>query len=425
MEDPSPSLHTLLPWQYALLIVSLIFLLVCSGIFSATETAYTSLTKAKIETMVERKVKGYKLIEKQHNFFNRTLGTILIANNLVNIASSTLLVYVLTQAFGAPKAGLASIISTIVMTPIIVLFAEIIPKIIAKTRAEKTIISFYWFIEMLYWIFIPITFPISKIGKKIYITNTEEDVKNLINIAQDEGVLEINESVMAQNVLDLDSTKVSQHYIKLKNVDYINSKATMQEALLMFKETNYSRIPVEKDGELIGILLLKDIFFLQRGNIMNYIKTVPRISANSLLSVALEKMRQSRAQMAFVTESNNDYKAIGIITIEDILEEVVGEIYDEHDNDEQIYEISLERCEAKGSVLMKTLWKQLELEDYFDYSLDEKEKNQTLSVWLQNKIGHSLRKNSKFNLDNKIYFKVLEKKSKDKKYDYIEIDWSK
>lgn len=414
----------LYPWKYALLIISLILLLVSSGIFSATETAYTSLSKAKIETMIEKKVKGYKIIEKQHNFFNRTLGTILIANNLVNIASSTLLAYLLTQAFGASKVGLASIISTIVMTPIIVLFAEIIPKLIAKRYPEKTVKSFYWFIEMLYWIFIPITYPISKIGKKIYITNTEEDVKSLLNIAQDEGVSEFKESVMAQNVLDLDSTKVSQHYIKMKNVDFLSSKATMQEALAMFKETNYSRIPVEKDGDLIGILLLKDIFFLQRGNILNYIKSVPRVSANSILSVALEKMRQSRAQMAFVTESNNDDKAIGIITIEDILEEVVGEIYDEYDNDEQIYEISLERCEAKGTVLMKTLWKQLELDQYLDYELDDKEKNQTLSAWLETKKGHALRKNSKFELDEKITFKVLEKKNKDQKYDYIEIDWS-
>lgn len=414
----------LYPWQYALLIISLILLLVSSGIFSATETAYTSLSKAKIETMIEKKVKGHKIIEKQHIFFNRTLGTILIANNLVNIASSTLLAYLLTQAFGASKVGLASIISTIVMTPIIVLFAEIIPKLIAKRYPEKTVKSFYWFIEMLYWIFIPITYPISKIGKKIYITNTEEDVKSLLNIAQDEGVLEFKESVMAQNVLDLDSTKVSQHYIKMKNVDFLSSKATMQEALAMFKETNYSRIPVEKDGDLIGILLLKDIFFLQRGNILNYIKSVPRVSANSILSVALEKMRQSRAQMAFVTESNNDDKAIGIITIEDILEEVVGEIYDEYDNDEQIYEISLERCEAKGTVLMKTLWKQLELDQYLDYELDDKEKNQTLSAWLETKKGHALRKNSKFELDEKITFKVLEKKNKDQKYDYIEIDWS-
>ncbi|MCV3733583.1 hemolysin family protein [Mycoplasma enhydrae] len=423
--DESLSIHDPKVWQSIIYSILLLFLLVCSGIFSACETAYTTLSKAKIETLVDKKVRGAKAILKQHQFFNRTLGTILIANNLVNIAASTLLVYLLTTALGAEKAGISSIISTLVMTPIIVFFAEIIPKIAAKARPEKTVRSFYWFIEMLYWIFIPITYPISKIGKKIYITNTEEDVKSLLNIAQDEGVLETNESIMAQNVLDLDSTKVSQHFIKLKNVDYINYKSTMQDALDMFKATNYSRIPVEKDGDLVGILLLKDIFFLKRGNIMNYIKTVPNISANSLLSVALEKMRQARAQMAFVTENNNDDKAIGIITIEDILEEVVGEIYDEYDDDEQIYEISLERSEAKGTVLMKALWKQLELEDHLEnFSLSDKEKNLSLSEWLEQKLEHPLRKNSKYVLNDVITFKVLSKKSKEKKYDYIEINWS-
>ncbi|TPR54343.1 CNNM domain-containing protein [Metamycoplasma neophronis] len=411
------------PWQYAIYSILLIILLIASGIFSACETAYTSLSRPKIEIMVEKNVRGAKFIQKQHQFFNRTLGTILIANNLVNIGASTLLVYVLSLA--ALPTGTATIISTVVMTPIIVLFAEIVPKLVAKAYPERTVRSFYWFIAMLYWIFFPITYPISKIGKKIYITNTEEEMKNLIDIAQDEGVLEINESIMAQNVLDLDSTKVSQHYIKLKNVDYISSKSTLSDALEMFKETNYSRIPVEKDGDLIGILLLKDIFFLKRGNIMNYVKTVPKVSANSLLSVALEKMRHARAQMAFVIENNSNDTVIGIITIEDIIEEVFGEIYDEYDDDEQIYEISLERCEAKGTVLMKTLWKQLELEEYFDIELEEKDKNLTLSQWLEKQVQHTLRKNTRFSYQDKIDFKVLEKKSKDKKYDYIEIDWSR
>ncbi|SFW07254.1 hemolysin [Chlamydia abortus] len=129
----------------------------------------------------------------------------------------------------------------------------------------------------------------------------------------------------------------------------------MQEVLEKFKETNYSRIPIEKDDNLIGIVHLKDIFYLQKGNILNYIKTVPTVSANSILSVALEKMRDSRAQMAFVVNNNSSDKVIGIITIEDIIEEIVGEIYDEFDNDETIYEISLEKCIAKGNVEMKTL----------------------------------------------------------------------
>ncbi|TPI01147.1 hemolysin family protein [Mycoplasma struthionis] len=410
------------PWQFALYSILLILLLVFSAIFSAMETAYTSMSKAKIEAMIEKKVVGAKLIQKQHKFFNRTLGTILIANNLVNIASSTLLTYVLSAAL--LDTGTSALISTAVMTPIIVFFAEIIPKLIAKSNPERTVKSLYWIIEALYWVFLPITYLISIIGKKIYITNTEDEIQSLLDIAQDEGVLETKESVMAQNVLELDSTKVSQHYIKLKNVEVLSHKASLKDALMKFKETNYSRIPVEKDGDLIGILLLKDIFFLERGNILNYIKTVPNISANSNLSVALEKMRQSRAQMAFVVENNSNDKAIGIITIEDILEEVVGEIYDEFDDDEQIYEISLERCEAKGTVLMKTLWKQLEFADYWDFELEDKDKNLNLSTWLENQVGHSLRKNTKFIYKEKIQFKVLSKKSKETKFDYIEIDWS-
>ena len=401
--------------------IALLALLVLSAIFSSCETAYTTLSPAKIETMVDNKERGAKLIKKHHLFFNRTLSTILIGNNLVNILASVLLSYRLSST--ALSGGMQVIISTCVMTPVIVLFSEVIPKLVAKAHPVGVVKTFYWYIEALYWIFFPLTYPISKMGKKIYITNTEEDVRSLLEVAKEEGVLEQNESSMAQNALDLDSTKVSQHYIKLKNVDYINWQSSMQEALDKFKETNYSRLPIEKDDNLIGILLLKDIFFLQKGNIMNYIKNVPNVSANSILSLALEKMRQARAQMAFVVENNNSDKVIGIITIEDIIEEVVGEIYDEYDTDEMIYEISLEKSRARGNVLMKTLWKQLEFEEEFDLTLPEDEEKMTLSEWIEKQLNHSLRVNSKLEYQDKITFKVLSKKNTKKKYDVIEIDW--
>lgn len=372
--------------------------------------------------MIEKKQKFAKLIQKQHLFFNRILGTILIANNLVNIASATLFSYVLSLT--TMSSGKATIISTAVMTPLIVLFAEILPKLIAKAYPERVIRSTCWFIEALYWIFFPITYPISKIGKKIYITNTEEDMKNLINIAQDEGVLEINESTMAKNVLDLDSSKVSQNYVKLKDIDYLNYKATLQDALNKFKETNYSRLPIEKDGDMIGILLLKDIFFLKRGNIMNYVKTVPKISANSLLSIALEKLRKARAQMGFVIKNNNDDSVIGIITIEDIIEEVVGEIYDEYDDDEQIYEISLERCETRGNVKISTIWKRFEWDEILNLEAPNDE-DLNLSNWLKNRVGHELHVNTKYTYEDKIDFQVISLKNKDQKFDIIDIDWSK
>lgn len=417
MTEPEPTKwYTYLIWIFVLII-----LLTFSAIFSSAETAYTSVGVAKIETMVENKVRGSKLIKKQHQFFNRTLGTILIANNLVNILASVLFSYILSLALIPGKYQV--LISTVVMTPIIVLFSEIIPKVVAKMHPIGVIKSFYWFIELLYWLFIPLTFPISKIGKKIYITNTEEDVKNLIDIANEEGVLEMGESSMAQNALDLDSTKVIQHYIKLKNVDYVNWKCSISEVLNKFKETNYSRLPVERDDNFIGIIHLKDIFYLQKGNIMNYIKTVPIVSANSILSIALEKIRQARAQMAFVVNNNNSDKIIGIITIEDIIEEVVGEIYDEYDNDELIYEVSLEKCLAKGVVKMKDLWKQLEFKDLFEFELSEEEEELNLSSWLNLKLNHKLRLNSKYEYKEKIEFKLVEKQSQRKNYDVFEIDW--
>lgn len=416
---------TPLPWaKYLIYSIILILLLTFSAIFSSCETAYTSINPSKIETMIDNKEKGAKLIKKQHMFFNRTISTILIANNLVNIASSALFSYLLSTLIPTNKSNLQVIISTCVLTPIIVIFSEVVPKVVAKAHPVGVIKSFYWFIEMLYWLFIPLTYPISKIGKKIYITNTEEEVKSLIDIAKEEGVLEQGESTMVQNALDLDSAKVSQHFIRLKNVDYVSWKSSMQEVLEKFKETNYSRIPIEKDDNLIGIVHLKDIFYLQKGNILNYIKTVPTVSANSILSVALEKMRDSRAQMAFVVNNNSSDKVIGIITIEDIIEEIVGEIYDEFDNDETIYEISLEKCRAKGNVEMKTLWKQLEFEDLFDdFELPEEEKDMTLYEWFEKQLQHKPRKNSKIDYKEKISFKLIEKKTTKNSSDIFEIDW--
>lgn len=391
--------------KLGLSIFGLVILLIASGIFSASETAYTSLNVGKIETMVGNKEFGHKIIKKQHTFFNQTLSTILICNNIVNIAASALTSWLLSTYLGKKFESYNVLISTAVMTPIIVLFGEITPKLIAKSKPEATVKVFCYLLIILYYLFWPITYPISKIGKKIYITNTENDVKNIIDIAQNEGVLEANESIMAQNALDLDSTKVKKHYIRLKDVSIIDANANIQEAFEIFKDTNYSRIPVKKDENLIGILHLKDVFFLQKGKVINYFKTVPTISANASLSSALEKMRYQRAQMAFVTPNNNSSEIIGIITIEDIIEEIVGEIYDEFDDEElkDIFEISLEHFHVSASLTMKELIKKLEIE----LDLEEEENELTLHKWLEKRLGHKLYKNTKYEY-NDVYFKVID-----------------
>ncbi|WP_426461523.1 CNNM domain-containing protein [Mycoplasma hafezii] len=383
----------------------LILLFLLSSIYSGSETAYSTISPARLHDMVENKERFATIIQKQSKRYNQILSTILIGNNLVNVGSASLMTYFMARVIGNDET--AAIISTAVITPLLVLFGEIIPKLLAKSYPVKFLKTFCLFIELNYWLFFILTYPISKISKKVYETNTEEDIKNFIKIAQDEGVLQTGESILAQNALDLDSTKVSSHYIKLKDVETVDFKATVGEALKIFKETNYSRLPVIKDGQLIGIILVKDIFHVQKSErVVDYLKNVPNISANSILSSALEKLRAARAQMGFVVENNSSTDTIGIITIEDIIEEIIGEIYDEYDDDEVIYEISLEKSHVQSDVKMNEVFKQLELDTEL---LEEGESELDLRSWLLKRTNKSrLTKNTKYIIENEISFKVIE-----------------
>ncbi|MFV8468303.1 CNNM domain-containing protein [Mycoplasma sp. VS42A] len=397
----------------------LIILFLLSSIFSGSETAYSTISPAKLHDMQDKKKKFAVLINKQVKKYNQLLSTILIGNNLVNVASSALTSYVLSLYFaeGDPRTV---IISTVVVTPILVLFGEIIPKLIAKSNPERYLTIFCIFNEVMFWLFFPLTYPISKLSKNVYVTNSEEDIKSMLSLAQEEGVLQTGESILAQNALDLDSTKVSQHYIRMKDVTTISSKSNIADALEIFKETNYSRIPVEKDGQLIGIVLLKDIFNLKKGRIIDYMKHVPLVSANSILSSALEKMRAARAQMAFVVENNNSTDVLGIITIEDIIEEIVGEIYDEFDDDEEIYEVSLEKARVQSNVKMDDLFKQLEIDD--ELLLPEEEDMDLRSFLLKRTGAKRLYKNARYTLDDEVTFKVVEIVKNKKFSAFIEVN---
>ncbi|QJR44459.1 HlyC/CorC family transporter [Mycoplasma miroungirhinis] len=399
-----------------ILFVVLILLLITSAIISGSETAYTSLNLAKIENMLEKKEKGAKLIKKHYLSFNQTLSTILFVNNLVNIGSSALTSYILGIWLGA-NSQLVPIISTVVLTPIIVVFSEIIPKLIAKSHTIGFLKLAVYFIHFWYILTFPITILISKLGKKVLVTNSEEEIKSMLNIASDEGVLETKEAKLTQNALDLDSTKVQRHYIRLKDVSYIKSNASIIDALKLFNETQYSRLPILKNDKFIGIVHLKDIFFLKQGKVLNYLKSVPKVTVNMSLSKALEKMRLNRSQMAFVIQNNTSDEVKGIITMEDILEELVGEIYDEYDTNEEIYEISLEKSRANGDVEIKTLFKQLDIE----IELEESEEEMELADWIVLKQGHNLHKNDRFVYQDELAFKII-KNGKTNQTTIIEIN---
>ncbi|MBN3534459.1 CNNM domain-containing protein [Mycoplasma procyoni] len=344
--------------SYIVFSILLFILLILSALFSASETAFSSVTKAKIEENLDpKKTFAKKVIKKRYESFSSTLSTILIGNNIVNIAASLLLSSILASLI--TDNVLEIIVSTAVMTPIIVIFGEIIPKVIARKRPLAFLKRTYLIIYFFYLLFWPLTFLISKFVKENQVTNTENELKQILDIGYKEGVLEKEESILARNALDFDSIKLQKHYVRLKNITYINHDDSLDKIQKKFIESGFSRLPIKKKKQFVGILLLKDVYHKTKEdfNIDELIVEVPYVSANSLLKIALKKMKENRTQFAFVTKNNDDKSVVGIITFEDVLEELVGEIYDEHDfRDElDLYEIEETKVIAKYSTKIEKI----------------------------------------------------------------------
>lgn len=389
-------------WQLILIGVLLVLLIVLSALFSGAEMAYSSMNPGTLEEKIKTKARGSTTIKRHINKFNMTLSTILIGNNVVNIAASALMSLFLGSLIS--DGVTVTIITTVLLTPIIVIFGEILPKIIAKSHPYGYLSVVTFFIDIWYWLFWPITWILSKIGKKGLVTNSEIELKNILDLAASEGVLEKNESMLANNALDFDSEKVSKHYTKMEDIDYIDYDAIVAQAKIIFKDTYFSRLPIKKDNNFIAILHLKDIFDVDDGEtVFQFSKNVPLISSNANLNTALEKLRLSKSQMGFITKNNNTTKVIGLITIEDIIEEIVGEIYDEFDEEENITEISLQKFRIKGKTSIKDVARAIDV----DIVLEEEESDkETFLDWLKKRIDVNVTRSLKYNYNEIFVVKV-------------------
>ncbi|WGI36804.1 hemolysin family protein [Mesomycoplasma lagogenitalium] len=397
-----------------ILCVLLVILLVVSALFSATETAYSSVTRAKIEEGINpKKTLMKKTLIKRYEMFPSTLSTLLIGNNLVNVCASTILSTILSSVL--TDDVLEIVISTAVMTPLIVIFGEILPKMFALKFPLGYLKRTYLFLSFFYILFWPITILISKLVKPNPITNTEGELKHILNTGYEEGVLEKEESILAINALDFDSVKLTKHYVRLKNITYISYEQSLSEILNIFRETRFSRLPVLKNKKFVGIILLKDIFFLEENEfeIDNFIIEVPYISSNSLLKIALKKMKEYRSQFAFVTKNNDDKNVIGIITFEDAIEEIVGEIYDEHDfrDDLEMYELDESKLIVRYSTDIEKINQVL--------GTDLPEHYKKIGKYLEDKTNKKLTLKFKYKYNN-LNFKVVEnKKNHEQKIEII------
>jgi putative hemolysin len=326
-----------LSWLYVGIIVVLVIL---SAFFSSTETAFASLNQFKIKIKADEGSKVNKLILKTYNHFDNTLVLVLIGNNLVAVAISTISAILFFAIFEKVNldATWISLISTAIMTIVVYIFGDMVPKMVAKAMPEQMaknsiylIMFFYYLLYPLVWFFSLITKLVNKIFKTNDLpTMTEEDFTNIVEDIEEKGLIEDNESEIIYNSLDFTDTSVKEVLTKREKMFVIDmkdlTKEKLNEAILSNK---YSRIPIvygSKD-KVVGILHVKTYIkaYLKNPNvpILSVLQKPYFVNTKIKMDDMVDGFKKNHTHIAIVR--NND-KVIGLITMEDVLEELVGKI---------------------------------------------------------------------------------------------------
>lgn len=316
----------------------MIGLLILSAYFSATETAFTSINKIKIKNMVSNDVKNAKLVLSLEEKYDKLLSTILIGNNIANIALTAIATVFFISLYGRSGATIA----TIVVTVLVLIFGEVSPKNIAKEKAEPIALAFAPLINALMYLFAPLNFLFS-LWKKfiVYILKekegpayTEDDLITIIQDAKADGSIGEEQSVLITNAIefdDLEAIDVITPRVDIVAIELGTSNDDIQE---IFKESGLSRLPVYEDDidNIVGVLNQKDFHnkVIADGDaIEDHIKPVAYVAESIKAAVLLKKMQAKKTHIAIIVDEYGG--TTGLVTMEDIIEELVGKIYDEHD----------------------------------------------------------------------------------------------
>lgn len=306
-----------------------------------------SLSKIRMRHMQDEGVKGAKLVSSLTEDPNSLLGSILVGNNVVNIAATSISTSLFMEIFNGPEA---IPIATGVMTILVLIFGEITPKTIAANNSEKVALLVSKPIKIIVtllrpvvWIFNLITGVIFKLigvenkGSQPYIT--EEELKTMVNVSHEEGVLEIEERQIINNVFQFGDMQAKEAMVQRLDMIAINSEDSYDEIIEIFKTEKLSRLPVYNDSidDIIGILNIKDVIFLadeeiEKFDVRNYIREAFFTYEFKKITQLLEEMKIEKSQMAIVVDEYGG--TAGLITIEDLVEVIVGDIDDEYDEDE-------------------------------------------------------------------------------------------
>jgi len=362
-------------WLY----VACIVLIMGSAYFSASEMAFTTVNQIRLKNLADNKVRGARKAIYITEHYDKTLSTILIGNNLVNIALTTIAAFIFSNLI--VNASLANVVNTIVMTLIVLTFGEILPKTIAKVDPMKFALA----TSGMMYIFIKVFSPLSAIFLSIQRlatkktksnsannepTVTENELESIIDTMEEEGVIDSENAEIIQGVLEIQTTTAYDIMTPRVDVSAINYTESVKNIQDKFMETMYSRLPVydETIDKIIGVLNQKDFFKAMLSGEKIYIKKIMTeplyINENMKVDDIIRTMQSSKKHMAIVLDEYGGTS--GIVCMEDAIEEMVGEIYDEHDVGEEERDIIDQKNEHEyvidPDMDLKDLFEQLEIE---------------------------------------------------------------
>lgn len=356
-------------------IVALFILLFLSGVFSSAETALTTVNKMRIRTLAENgNKKAIKLINITEDT-SKLLTTILIGNNIVNLSASALTTTIALNISGKNMVG----IGTGLLTLFILIFGEITPKTLATIHADKLSLFYAGPITFLMKVLTPVIFIVNNLALGLmlllridpYAKNesfTENELRIIVDASHEEGVLESDEKEMIQNVFDLGDVKAKDVMVPRVHVTFVNVDESYDDLIAIYKEDKFTRLPVyeETTDNVVGTINMKDLLLCD--NVTDFkINDIMREAyftyEHKNISELLIEMRKSSFNMAVVLDEYGE--TAGLITLEDLLEEIVGEIHDEYDEKEaeRVLRVGERQYLVEGSLSLDDLNDELDLDE--------------------------------------------------------------
>ena len=376
-----------------LCLLSCLVLLGLSAFFSASESAFVGANRIKLKTLAENGNRRAALALSISEKFDSTLTAILVGNCLVNTVCASLATVFTLQIFGGKATAVQTMAATLVTTAVVILFGEIAPKTLANYDNDAVAVAFAPYLRFLLWILTPLTLLfsgltvlVSKIsGGSSEPTVTEDEISSIIETGEEEGVIDEEQSDLLQSALEFGGTRVADVLTLWDDVTFVTLSMSQDELLELIRNTKYSRLPVLEKDRVVGILLVRNYLrsYMTTGRAdLRRLMTKPTfVPLDAPIDDLLDEMSRNKCCMAIVRDKNG--KNMGLVTIEDFLEELVGEIYDEDDKfDPNFAKLGGNYFEASGNLTLGALY------DRMGYENGEKSlRNKRIHTFLLERMG--------------------------------------